>query len=43
MAITGGGVRSLAELEAMLSDAGFGRAEARPTLSGLFVIAAVAA
>ena len=43
MAITGGRVRGLAEFEAMLSDAGFGQAEARPTPSGLFVIAAVAA
>jgi hypothetical protein len=43
MAITGGRVRSLAEFEAMLSEAGFGQAEARPTPSGLFVIAAVAA
>src|SRR5262245_17914809 len=43
MAITGGRVRSLAELEAMLSDAGFGQAEARPTPPGHFAIAAVAA
>jgi SAM-dependent methyltransferase len=43
MAITGGRVRGLAEFEAMLSDAGFGQAEARPTPSGLLVIAAVAA
>jgi hypothetical protein len=43
MAITGGRVRTLTELEAMLSDAGFGGAEARPTPSGLFVIAAAAA
>jgi hypothetical protein len=43
MAITGGRVRGLAELETMLSDAGFGQVEARPTPSGLFVIAAVAA
>jgi hypothetical protein len=43
MAITGGRVRGLAEFEAMLSEAGFGRAEARPTPSGLSVIAAVAA
>jgi hypothetical protein len=43
MAITGGRVRGLAELEAMLSQTGFGRTEARPTPSGLFVIAAVAA
>jgi hypothetical protein len=43
MAITGGRVRSLAKLEAMLSDAGFVHAETRPTRSGLFVIAAVAA
>jgi hypothetical protein len=40
MAITGGRVRSLAELEAMLSEAGFGQVEARQTPSGLFVIAA---
>jgi hypothetical protein len=43
MAITGGRVRGLAELEAMLSEAGFARAEATPTPSGLSVIAAVAA
>ena len=43
MAITGGRVRGLAELEAMLSETGFGQAEARPTPSGLFVIAAAAA
>jgi SAM-dependent methyltransferase len=43
MAITGGRVRSLGEFEAMLSEAGFGRAEARPTPSGLAVVAAVAA
>ncbi len=43
MAITGGRVRGLAELGAMLSEAGFGQAEARPTPSGLFVIAVVAA
>jgi SAM-dependent methyltransferase len=43
MAITGGRVRGLAEFEAMLSEAGFARAEARPTPSGLSVIAAVAA
>jgi hypothetical protein len=43
MAITGGRVRGLAELATMLSDAGFGRAEARQTPSGLSVIAAVAA
>jgi hypothetical protein len=43
MAITGGRVRGLGELEAMLSDAGFGQVEARPTPSGLFVIVAVAA
>jgi O-methyltransferase domain len=43
MAITGGRVRSFAEFEAMLSEAGFRAAEARPTPSGLFVIAAGAA
>jgi hypothetical protein len=43
MAITGGRVRGFAEFEAMLSDAGFGRVEARPTPSGLSVIVAVAA
>jgi hypothetical protein len=43
MAITGGRVRSLTEFEAMLSDAGFGQAEARPTPSGFSVVAAVAA
>jgi hypothetical protein len=43
MAITGGRVRSLGEFEAMLSEAGFGQAQARPTPSGLAVIAAFAA
>ena len=43
MAITGGRVRSLAEIEAMLSETGFARAKATPTPSGLSVIAAVAA
>lgn len=43
MAITGGRVRSLAEFAAMLSEAGFARAKATPTPSGLSVIAAVAA
>jgi hypothetical protein len=43
MAISGGRVRSLGELEAMLSEAGFGGAEARATPSGVTVIAAVAA
>jgi SAM-dependent methyltransferase len=43
MAITGGRVRGLAEFEAMLSEAGFARAEATPTPSGLSVVAAVAA
>jgi SAM-dependent methyltransferase/AraC-like DNA-binding protein len=43
MAITGGRVRGLAEFEAMLSQAGFGRAKAPPTASGLTVIEAVPA
>jgi hypothetical protein len=43
MAITGGRVRSLTEFEGMLSDAGFGQAEATATPSGLTVIAAVPA
>jgi hypothetical protein len=43
MAITGGRVRGLAEFEAMLSETGFARAEAKPTPSGLYVITAVAA
>jgi AraC-like DNA-binding protein len=43
MAITGGRVRGLGEFEAMLSEAGFGRAEAKPMPSGLSVIAAVTA
>jgi hypothetical protein len=43
MAITGGRVRGLAEFEAMLSETGFGRVEAKPMPSGLSVIVAVAA
>jgi hypothetical protein len=43
MAITGGRVRRLAEFETMLSEAGFARAEAKPTPSGLTVILAAAA
>jgi SAM-dependent methyltransferase len=43
MAIAGGRVRSLSEFEAMLSESGFGHVEAKPTPSGLSVIAAVAA
>jgi hypothetical protein len=42
MAITGGRVRGFSEFEAMLSETGFARAAARPTPSGLSVIAAVA-
>jgi hypothetical protein len=43
MAITGGGVRSRTEFEAMLAEAGFSLAKARPTSSGLAVIEAVPA
>jgi SAM-dependent methyltransferase len=43
MAITGGRLRSLAELAAMASEAGFSPADAKPTPFGVFVIAAVAA
>ena len=43
MAITGGRVRSLAEFEAMLAEAGFSLAKATSTPSGLAVIEAVPA
>jgi AraC-like DNA-binding protein len=43
MAITAGRVRSLAEFEAMLAEAGFSLAKARSTPSGLAVIEAVSA
>lgn len=43
MAITGGRVRSLAEFEAMLSEARLALAKARPTPSGVAVIEAVPA
>jgi hypothetical protein len=43
MAITGGRVRKLAEFEAMLAEAGFSLAKARPTQSGLAAIEAVPA
>jgi predicted O-methyltransferase YrrM len=42
MAITGGRVRTGAEIAAMLSETGFARAKATPTPSGASVIAAVA-
>jgi O-methyltransferase len=40
MTITGGRARTLAEYTALLSDAGFGQAQATQTTSGLAVIAA---
>jgi hypothetical protein len=41
MTITGGRIRTLAELKALLGEAGLALAQAKPTSSGLMLIEAV--